>query len=69
MAVHKISEDFYEDSFALIAVHSSMEDYAMAYTINLHLKCNLQRSRTDLDVSRQTSFPIFEWKLMVYAMA
>ncbi|MEO0525580.1 MAG: IPExxxVDY family protein [Bacteroidota bacterium] len=62
MAVHKISEDFYEDSFALIAVHSSMEDYAMAYTINLHLKCNLQRSRTDLDVSRQTSFPIFEWK-------
>lgn len=60
--VHKISGDFYEDSFALIALHSSMEDYAMAYAINLSLNFNFRRAKEDLDVSKKISFPIFEWK-------
>ncbi|MGB5818595.1 MAG: IPExxxVDY family protein [Saonia sp.] len=61
-AIHKISEDFYEDSFALIALHSSMEDYTLAYALNLYLKSNLKRTRIDLDISENISFPIFEWK-------
>lgn len=63
--MHKISIDFYEDSFTLIALHSSLEDYAMVYAINRCLKSNLKRSRTDLDISHNISFPIFEWKDMV----
>lgn len=61
-AVHRISDDFYEDSFALIALHSSLEDYAIVYALNLCLKANLRRSKRDLDISRDISFPIFEWK-------
>lgn len=61
-AIHKISGDFYEDSFALIALHSSLEDYAMAYALNLYLKSNLSRTAIDLDLSQKISFPIFEWK-------
>lgn len=61
-AVHKISGDFYEDSYALIALHSSMEDYTMVYALNLFLKSNFKRSSEDLDISEHVSFPIFEWK-------
>ena len=61
-AIHKITGDFYEDSYALIALHSSMEDYAMVYAINLCLKLNFKRSSEDLDISELASFPIFECK-------
>ncbi len=60
-AIHKISEDFFKDSFALIAIHSSLEDYAIGYSLNLHLKSNFKRAKTDLDVNKHSSFPIFEW--------
>lgn len=62
MAVHKIIDDFYEDSFTLLALHSSMEDYAIVYALNLCLKSSFKRSSQDLDISDQISFPIFEWK-------
>ncbi|PCJ95327.1 MAG: hypothetical protein COA50_08945 [Flavobacteriaceae bacterium] len=60
--VHKISGNFYEDSFALIALHSSMEDYALAYAINLTLNTSFRRAKEDLDISQNISFPIFEWQ-------
>lgn len=62
MAIHKITDDFYEDSFTLLALHSSMEDYAMVYALNLCLKSNFKRSSKDLDLSEDISFPIFEWR-------
>lgn len=61
MAVHKITADFYEDTFSLLALHSSLEDYAMVYAINLCLKANFKRASNDLDISEKVSFPIFEW--------
>lgn len=62
VAIHKISTDFYEDSFDLIALHSSLEDYAIAYALNQCLKSSFKRRRTDLDISVHTTVPIFEWK-------
>ena len=62
VAVHKISSDFYEDSFDLIALHSSLEDYSMAYALNQCLKSNFKRRRVDLDISEHVTFPVFEWK-------
>jgi len=62
MAIHKITDDFYEDSFTLVALHSSMEDYAMVYALNLCLKSKFKRSSKDLDLSERISFPIFEWR-------
>ncbi len=61
-AVHKILTDFYEDSFTLLALHSSLEDYAMVYALNLCLKSSFQRTTKDLELFDQVTFPIFEWK-------
>lgn len=61
VAIHKITEDFDEDYYALIALHSSMPDYAIVYALNLFLKSNFKRSSEDLDISKHVSFPIFEW--------
>jgi len=61
-AVHKITEDFYEDSFTLIAVHSSLEDYALVYAVNLGIKSLFKRALKDLEISEHMSFPFFEWQ-------
>lgn len=61
-AVHKILTDFYEDAFTLLALHSSLEDYAMVYALNLCLKSNFRRTAIDLELFEQVTFPIFEWK-------
>ncbi|WP_422082996.1 IPExxxVDY family protein [Ulvibacterium sp.] len=62
VAVHRITEDLCEDSFDLIALHSSLEDYALVYTLNFHLKSNLRRTSKDLETMEHISFPLFEWK-------
>jgi hypothetical protein len=61
-AVHKIFGDFYEDSFTLIALHSSIEDHAIAYAINLCIKSIFIRASKDLELSEYMSFPFFEWQ-------
>lgn len=61
---HKISHDFYVNAYTLFALHSSLEDYAVVYALNKYLKSKLFRSKADLDISVDLSFPIFEWKDM-----
>ncbi len=62
MAVtHKIFEDFCEETFILVAIHSGLEDHSLAYTLNDVLKIRLQRSKSDLDLSEEVLFPYFEW--------
>lgn len=61
VAVHKIIGDFYEDTFILIALHSSLPDYTLVYGINSCLKADFKRSPKDLDLSNSVSFPFFEW--------
>jgi len=62
VAIHRITEDLGEDTFQLVALHSSLEDYALVYALNLHLKTNFKRTRGDLETMAQNSFPIFEWR-------
>ena len=62
MITHRILEDFSEDSFRLFAIHSNVEDHAMAYGLNSALKLKLKRAHSDLDLDEQVTFPCFEWK-------
>lgn len=62
ITLHKFSDDFCEENYVLIALHCDLEDYALAYALNDALKISLKRSETDLDISNETSFPIYEWK-------
>jgi hypothetical protein len=64
-ATHRILDDFYDESFSLFALHSSLEDYAIAYSLNRQLKTRFRRLPKDLDIARGVSFPIFEWKDLV----
>lgn len=61
VTTHKITAELYDDSFKLIALHCSLSDYAMAYSLNRAVALKLERSEEDLAVSN-FSFPIFEWK-------
>lgn len=62
MAVYKILDDFYEPTFAIIAIHSYLEDYRLAYFLNLHLRSKLKRSSDNIDFKDSTSFSLFEWE-------
>ncbi len=58
--VHRISEELFVDSFDLIALHSNMECYALAYHINKVFQILLVRAKKDLEIST-LSYPIFEY--------
>ncbi len=61
-AVYKISGDLYEENFALIALHSTMNDYSVVYALNNVLKSSFVRAPKDLELSEHMSFPFFEWQ-------
>jgi hypothetical protein len=62
MITHRILEDYSEDQFRLFAIHSNVEDHAMAFALNQALKLKLRRSPSDYDLNNQVSFPCFEWQ-------
>lgn len=63
MAKYKLSfDDEQEEPFTLIAIHSSEEDYKVAYLINQHLNFCFKRRRLDIDLpsdGMMVSFPLF----------
>lgn len=63
MALHKLLvDDFYDASYALLAVHCRLEDYRLAYLLNKSLSLNLKRQRHDLDYKYfAAAYPIYEW--------
>lgn len=63
MTLHKLLiDDFYDDSFLLIAIHSRLEDYRLAYFLNQHFKLQLHRRDEDLDFNYLTSaYSIFDY--------
>ncbi len=65
MAVHKLILDdvFDETLYTLIAIHSTIEDYRLAYLVNKHLGINLIRKPLDLDYNKgKSGYSIFEWE-------
>lgn len=63
MALHKlIVDDFIDDSYALFAIHCTIEDFRLAYLLNYYLNINLKRKPQDLDFKYiESSYAIFEW--------
>jgi len=63
MALHKLQvDDFYDDSYKLIAIHCRLEDYRLAYLLNKHLELKLVRNERDIDFKYlESSYSIFEW--------
>lgn len=54
-----------EDEFTLIAIHSNIEDYKLAFLINKHLNIQLKRKENDLDFFKKEghiTFSVFEFE-------
>lgn len=50
------------DDYSLIGIHTSEEDYRLAYLLNSNLHTKFTRSRFNLDFeNKNASFPIFEF--------
>ena len=58
---HKIFEDFYDEWYMLIALHSNLEDHVLAYALNSTLKTGFKRSKHDIEIKENVALPIFEW--------
>ncbi len=52
MAIHKIQiNDFISEDYELIAIHSSMEDYKLAYAINSVLDTQLIKNKSNIEIA------------------
>ncbi|MEL4306839.1 IPExxxVDY family protein [Joostella sp. CR20] len=61
MAIYKLSDDFYEDSYTLIAIHGSLDGYRLAYFLNATFQIKLQRLKADVSISEGVSMPAYKW--------
>ena len=55
MPTHRLSSDDLEKDYKLIAIHSDIEPYKLAFEINKKLKIQLKRSSFDLSFKNQSS--------------
>ena len=62
MAIHKLVIEDYEecDTYSLIAIHCTLEDYRLAYLLNSKLNLKLKRRLKELDFS-EAKYSIYEW--------
>lgn len=50
------------DDYSLIGIHTSEEDYRLAYLLNLHLNTKFKKSKYNLDFkNKNASFSIFDF--------
>ena len=63
MAIHRIQiNDFDSTDYELIAIHSNLEDYRLAYLLNSYLDIKLKRKPQDLDYKYfAATYAIYEW--------
>jgi hypothetical protein len=64
MALHKLLvDDFNDDTYSLLAIHCTVEDYRVAYLLNQYLDISLKRKPQDLDFKYvASSYSIYEWE-------
>ena len=55
MPIHRLSSDDLEKDYKLIAIHSNIEPYKLAFEINKKLKIQLKRSSFDLSFKNKSS--------------
>ncbi len=59
---HRIVADWHDDTFVLLAIHSPLEDYALAYALNRACDLRLKRTKNDSKDHTNATFPAFEWE-------
>ncbi|MFD2517276.1 IPExxxVDY family protein [Salinimicrobium flavum] len=60
MPAHKlVLDEVIDESFKLVAIHCSVEEYKLAFLLNKHLDLRLSRSRRDIDFQIRASRVLF----------
>lgn len=65
MLSHKLLLDDVEEDYHLLAIHSTLEEYKIAYFLNKQLDLNLRRARCDVDFNHgdvQALYPLYVFK-------
>lgn len=65
MLSHKLVIDDVEEDYHLLAIHSSLEEYKLAFFLNRHLQICLKRARFDVDFNHgliQAHYPLYSFK-------
>ena len=70
MQVHALNfNDFCEENYTLIGIHTTLEDYKLAYLLNKQLKTTFSKAAYNLDFegeNNNSSFPVYEYKSSKY---
>lgn len=66
MQVHSlVIDDFCEDSYSLIGIHTTLEDYKLAFLLNRELKTRFKRADFSLDFQKENnlaSYSVYSYK-------
>ena len=70
MQIHSLGlDDFCEEEYSLIGIHTALEDFKLAYLLNKSLDTSFYKSREDLSFENQrkkASFSIFNYASVKY---
>lgn len=70
MPVHALGlDDFCEEEYSLIGIHTTLEDYRLAYLLNKNLQTRFFKSEKDLEFEKEknkTSFSIYNFSSTTY---
>ncbi len=65
MQIHSLGlEDFCEDNYTLIGIHTALEDFKLAYLLNNNLKTHFTKANYSLDFGKEenkASFSIYHY--------
>lgn len=64
MLSHKLVLDDVEDSYHLLAIHSPLEEFKMAFLLNRNLQLSLKRAAVDVDFNHgdvQALYPLYSY--------
>ena len=70
MQVHALEmDDFCEEEYSLIGIHSTLEDYKLAYLLNKNLNTRFYKAKEDLEFvieEKKASFSIYNYENIEY---
>lgn len=69
MQIHSLGlNDFSEEDYSLIGIHTALEDFKLAYLLNKNLHTKFIKSKEDLhfEKSKQASFSMFNYSSKKY---
>ena len=69
MQIHSLGLDFCEEEYSLIGIHTTLEDFKLAYLLNKNLGTSFYKSKEDLNfekMEKQASFSIFNFTNIEY---